>query len=55
MLNVDVSPSKVKDRIPEALATSLLYASVNWAYHVTDIKFEGKVAREVMGCTVRFL
>jgi WD40 repeat protein len=41
--NVDVSPSTVKDRIPEAIE----YACINWASHVANIKSGGEVGREV--------
>ena len=42
-LDTDVSPSAVKDRIPEALA----YACVNWASHVANLNSGGEVAREI--------
>ena len=49
-LNTDVSPSTVKDRIPESLA----YACVNWASHVANIKSGGEVAREVWDALYNF-
>jgi hypothetical protein len=49
-LNVDVSPSTVKDQIPEAL----MYACVNWASHVANITSGGEVAREVWDALYSF-
>ena len=49
-LNADVSPSTIRDRIPEALA----YACINWASHVANIKPRGQVPREVWDALYRF-
>ena len=43
LMNKDVTPSTVKDQIPEALE----YTCVNWASHMANIKFGVEVAREV--------
>ena len=51
VLNKDVSPSTVKDRIPEALE----YSCVNWASHVANIRSEGEVAREVWDALCSFV
>ena len=48
--NMDVSPSTVKDQIPEALE----YACVNWASHVANIKSGGEVMREVRDALYSF-
>ena len=48
--NTDVSPSIVKDQIPEALA----YACVNWASHVANIKSGGEVSIEVWNALYSF-
>jgi hypothetical protein len=50
VLITDVSPSTVKDRIPEALG----YACVNWASHMANIKSGGEVAREVRDALYSF-
>ena len=47
----DVSPSTVKDRIPEVL----VYACINWASHVADIKSGGEVASEIRDPLYSFL
>ena len=48
---MDVSPSTIKDRIPEALE----YACDNWAYHVVNIKSrKKKVTREVVDALYSF-
>ena len=50
VLNTNVSPSTVKDRIPEELE----YACINWASHLTNIEPRGEVAREVRVALYRF-
>ena len=49
-LNMDISPSTVKDQISEAL----MYACVNWASHVANITSGGEVAREVWDALYNF-
>ena len=49
-LDMDVSPSTVRDPIPEAL----VYACVNWASHVVNIESEGEVAEEVWDALYSF-
>ena len=48
---MDVSLSTIKDRIPEAL----VYASVNWASHVANVKSRGGSGQRSLGCTVQTL
>ena len=50
VLKTDISPSTVKNCIPEALA----YACINWASHVANIQSEGEVAREVWDALYSF-
>ena len=49
-LNMDISPSTVKDQIPEAL----MYACINWASHVVNMKSGREVAREVWDALYSF-
>ena len=44
-LDVDISLLTVKDQIPDSEA--LVYACVNWASHVANIKLEGELGRGV--------
>ena len=49
-LNMGISPSTVKDQIPEAL----MYACINWASHVANMKSGREVAREVWDALYSF-
>ena len=48
---MDASPSTVRKQIPEAL----VYACINWASHVANIKSRGKVATEIRDALYSFL